>query len=140
MKNSSPLGFELGTPAEVAVFCHWTISADTKGSHISILVPFRTTKDSFLPVTFNDLGDLFPQLGSSHEQLCGDSWYLALVVQCQNTYKCCRCPRFVSWVRFLIFYHADILGRLGSNLVFIVPFGTSCVEFGSELWLVFGIM
>ncbi len=40
-----------------------------------------------------------------------------------------------------IFFHADILGRQGSNLVFIVPFGTSNVEFGSELWLVpFGIM
>jgi hypothetical protein len=44
------------------------------------------------------------------------------------------------WVRnlgvvFTIFY-ADILGRLGSNLVFIVPFGISYVEFGTEVWLV----
>jgi hypothetical protein len=39
------------------------------------------------------------------------------------------------------FFHADILGRLGSNLVFIVPIGTSNVEFGSEVWLVpFGII
>jgi hypothetical protein len=38
-------------------------------------------------------------------------------------------------------FYADILGRLGSNLVFIVPFGTSYVEFGTEVWLVpFGIM
>jgi hypothetical protein len=38
-------------------------------------------------------------------------------------------------------FHADILGRLGSNLVFIVPFGTSYVEFGTEVWLFpFGIM
>jgi hypothetical protein len=44
-------------------------------------------------------------------------------------------------VNFDIFFHADILGRLGSNLVFIVPLGTSYVEFGSEVWLVlFGIM
>jgi hypothetical protein len=33
----------------------------------------------------------------------------------------------------LIFFHADILGRLDSNLVFIVPFGTSYVEFGTEV-------
>jgi hypothetical protein len=39
------------------------------------------------------------------------------------------------------FFHADILGRLGSNLHFIVPFGTLYVEFGTEVWLVpFGIM
>jgi hypothetical protein len=31
--------------------------------------------------------------------------------------------------------------KLGSNLIFIVPFGTSNVEFGTEVWLVsFGIM
>jgi hypothetical protein len=48
---------------------------------------------------------------------------------------------FETWVRFLLFFHADILGRLGSNLVFIVPFWISYVEFGSELWLVpFGTM
>ncbi len=35
----------------------------------------------------------------------------------------------------LLFFHAEILGRLGSNLVFIVPFGTSYVEFGTEVWL-----
>ncbi len=50
----------------------------------------------------------------------------------------------VPWVRFLgvkLFFHANILGKLGSNLVFIVPFGTSYVEFGTEVWLVpFGIM
>jgi hypothetical protein len=67
--------------------------------------------------------------------------YLALVVKCQNTYNCFRGPGFKAWVRLLIFFHADILGRLGSNLVFIVPFGTSYVEFGTEVWLVpFGIM
>jgi hypothetical protein len=68
------------------VFCHRTIKADIKSSLISILVPFRTTKDSFLPVTFSGLPDLFPQLESSHEQLCRASMYLSLVVQCQNTY------------------------------------------------------
>jgi hypothetical protein len=93
-----------------------------------------------MPVTFTGLADLFPQLRSLHEQLCGDSLYLALVVQCRNTYNCCRDPGFESWVS-LIFFHADILGRLGSKLVFIFPFETSYVEFGTELWLVpFGIM
>ncbi len=72
------------------VLCHWTIIADTKGSHMSILVPFRTNKDSFLPVTFTGLADLFPQLGSWHQQLCGYFLYLALVVQCHKTYSCCR--------------------------------------------------
>ncbi len=61
------------------VFCHCTIKADIKSSHISILVPFRTTKDSFLPVTFTGLADLFPQVGSLHEhsseQLCRYSIY-----------------------------------------------------------------
>ncbi len=42
--NSGPLHMR-------QVFCRWTIKADAKGSHILILVPFRTTKDSFLPVT-----------------------------------------------------------------------------------------
>ncbi len=51
------------------VLCHWTIKADTNLSYIPILVPFRTNKDSFLPVTFTFLADLFPQLGSWHEQL-----------------------------------------------------------------------
>jgi hypothetical protein len=92
-------------------------------------------------VTFTGSGDLFPPLRSPHEQLCGDTYYLALVVQCQNTYRYCRGPGFETSVRFLIFFHADILGRLGPNLVFIIPFGISYVEFGSELWLVpFGIM
>jgi hypothetical protein len=67
--------------------------------------------------------------------------YLALVVQCQNTYNCGRGPGFESLVLISMLFHADILGRLGSNLVFIVPFGTSYVEFRTEVWLFpFGIM
>jgi hypothetical protein len=84
--------------AKTQVFCHWTIKADTSGFHISILVPIRTTKDSFLPVTFTGLADLFPQLGSLHQQLCGDTMYLAWVVQYQNTNNCCRGPGFESCV------------------------------------------
>jgi hypothetical protein len=54
--------------------------------------------------------------------------------QLQGSWVC------ILGVNFNIFY-ADILGRLGSNLVFLVPFGTSYVEFGSEVWLIpFGIM
>jgi hypothetical protein len=93
-----------------SILCHWTIKADTLGSRISILVPFRTTEDSFLPVTFTGLGDLFPQLGSSQEQLFGDPQYLALVVQCKNTYNCCRGPGFGFRVRFLYFFMLTSLG------------------------------
>jgi hypothetical protein len=96
MKKTSHPGFELLAPAYVAIIGikAWTIKAYTRISHILILVPFRTTKDSFLPVTFIGLADLFPQLGSSHQQLCGNSLHLALVVHCQNTYNCCRRPGF----------------------------------------------
>ncbi len=128
------LDLNSGTLQMLQVFCHWTIKADTKGSYISILIPLRTTKNSFLSVTFTGSADLFSQLGSSHVQLCGDTMYLALVVQCQNTYSCCRGPGSESWMWILLCFHADILGRL--NLVFIVPFGTSYVEFWSEVWLV----
>jgi hypothetical protein len=65
--------------------------------------------------------------------------YLALMVQCQNTVHTVLLIQG-SQVQILgvmfNFFHADILGRLGSNLVFIVPFGTSYVEFGTEVWLV----
>jgi hypothetical protein len=77
-KKLHTLDLNLGPLHKKQVFCHWTIKADIKGFHISILVPFRTTKDSFLLVTFTSLADLFPQLGISHEQLCDDSQYLAL--------------------------------------------------------------
>jgi hypothetical protein len=60
MKKTAHPGFELWNPANVAR----TIKADTKASHISILVLFRTNKDSFLPVTFTGWADLFLQLGS----------------------------------------------------------------------------
>ena len=60
---------------------------------------------SFLLVTFTGLGDLFRQLGSSHEQLCGNFLYLAMMVQWQNTYNCCWGPGFESWVcEFLYFF------------------------------------
>jgi hypothetical protein len=54
-KNLHSWELNLGLLYKKQVFCHWTIKADTKGSHISILVSFRTTKDSVLPVTFTDL-------------------------------------------------------------------------------------
>ncbi len=40
--------------------------------HISILVQFRTTKDSFLLVTFTGLANLFPPPVSLNQQLCGN--------------------------------------------------------------------
>jgi hypothetical protein len=71
MKKLHTLELNSGPLHKEQVFCHWTITADTKTIHKSILVPFRTTKDSFLPVTFTGLADLFPQLGSSHDHLGG---------------------------------------------------------------------
>ncbi len=103
MKKLHTLDLNSGTLHMWQVFCHWTIKADSKGFHISILVPFRTTKDSFLPVTFTGLADLFPQLGSLHQQLCGKFVYLPLMVQCHNTYNYCRGPGFESSVNFIIF-------------------------------------
>jgi hypothetical protein len=43
----------------------------------------------------------------------------ALMVQWQNTYLGCRVPEFKFRVCFLYLFHGDILGSLGSNLVFI---------------------
>ena len=59
---------------------------------------------SFLPVTFTGLADLFPQLGSLHEKLCGNTMYLALMVQWQNTCDWCRGPGFKPKVWSLIFF------------------------------------
>ncbi len=106
MKKLHTLDLNSGPLHMWQVLCHWTNKADTKGPHISILVPFRTTKDSFLSVTFTGLADLFPKLGSLHEQLCGYYVYLAWVVQCQNNYNCYRVSGFESWVWILTFSHA----------------------------------
>ncbi len=65
---------------------------------------------SFLPFTFSGLADLFPQLRSSHGQLCGDIMYLALLVQWQNTCWWCRGPEFKSRVWCLLLFHDDIIG------------------------------
>jgi len=104
--NSGPLH-------QLQVFCHRTIKARYQRFlqiNISSIQNYQGL--SFLLVTFTGLADFFPQLGSSHEQLCGNSMYVALMVQCQNTYYWCRAPGFESWVWSLIFFHADILGRL----------------------------
>ncbi len=123
------------------VFCHWTIKARYHMFPQINISSIQNYQLSFLLVTFTGLADLFPQLGSSDEQLCGDSMYLALMVPLKNTYFWCRGLGSNPGLWSLIFVHADILGRLGSNLVFIVPFGTSTMEFGTEVWLVpFGIM
>ncbi len=93
MKKTSHPGFELWTPADVVRIMSLDHQSRYKCSHMSILVPFRTNKDSFLPVTFTGLADLFPQLGSWLQQLCGNFMYLALVVQCLKTYNCCKGSR-----------------------------------------------
>jgi hypothetical protein len=78
---------------------------------------------SFLPVTFTGLADLFPQLGSSNCQLCGKVihqhwWSRGKILVCDA-----RGLEFKSYVLCLLLFHAYILGSLGSNLVFIIPFG-----------------
>ncbi len=91
---------------------------------------------SFLPVTFTGLADLFPQLGSWHGQLCGDIinqlwWSSAKILA-----GWCRGPEFKSRVWCLLLFHDDILGSLGSNLVFIIPFGITLflTEYHEWLW------
>ncbi len=73
-------------------------------------------KKSLLPVTFTGLVPSTTALwGHYVSGLDGPlTKYLLLIF---------RGPWFEFWVCSLIFFHADILGRLGSNLVFIVPFG-----------------
>jgi hypothetical protein len=86
MKKTSHPGFELWTPEyEASILSLDHQSRYQRFPHINISSIQNYLKDSFLPVTFTGLADLFPQLGSSHGQLCGDAMYLALVVQCQNT-------------------------------------------------------
>jgi hypothetical protein len=78
---------------------------------------------SFLPVTFTGLADLFPQLGSWHAQLCGnivlEHWWSSGRILASDA----RGPEFKSRVLCLLLFHDDILWSLGSNLVFIIPFG-----------------
>jgi hypothetical protein len=97
-------------PCNEQAFCHWPIKARY---HKLILFSFRTFK-------LAGLADLFPELGSSHEQLCGDYMYLALMVQCQKTYYWCRGPGFKSWVWNLLYFHADILGRLKEQKILTI--------------------
>jgi hypothetical protein len=78
---------------------------------------------SFLPVTFTCLADLFPQLGFRHGQLCGNVihqhwWSSDKILACDA-----RGPEFKSSMLCLLLFHAYILGSLGSNLAFIIPFG-----------------
>ena len=78
---------------------------------------------SFLPVTFTGLAHVYSQLRSWHGQLCGDIlhhpwWSSGKILACDAGE-----PEFKSWLLCLQLFHYDILGSLGSNLVFIIPFG-----------------
>ncbi len=127
-------------PCMWQVLCHWTIKADTKGFHISILVPFRTNKDSFLPFTYW-FGRFVPSTGILTSTAL---WGLPVSGFGSPMSKYLQLLQG-SWVRILG-VNFDIFScwhpwRLSSNLVFIVPFGISYVEFWTEVWLVpFGIM
>ena len=78
---------------------------------------------SFLPVTFTGLADLFHQLGSWHDQLCGyityQRWWSSGKILAYDA----RGSEFKFRVLCLLLFHDDILGSLGSNLAFIIPFG-----------------
>jgi hypothetical protein len=90
MKKTSHPEFELWTPAYVAS----NASLDhqyryPRFPHINIS-SIQNLQGLILAGHF----DLFPQ----HEQLCGQFMYLALVVQCQNTYNRSRGLGFESSV------------------------------------------
>ncbi len=78
---------------------------------------------SFLPVTFTGLADMFSQLGFWHGQLCGVAMYQLWWSSCKIPACDARESEFKSRVLCLLLFQEDILGSLGSNLVFIVPFG-----------------
>ncbi len=91
---------------------------------------------SFLPVTFTGLADLFPQLGSWHRQLCRTTvyklwWSSGKIPACDA-----RGSEFQSRFLCLLLFQYDILGSLGSNLVFIIPFGIMLflTEYQEWLW------
>jgi len=92
---------------------------------------------SFLPVTFTGLADLFPQMRSWHEQFCRDTMHQ---LWCSMVAKYLLVMQ-EAWVQirsvfYLILFHEDILGGLGSNLVFIIPFGNTSflMEYHDWLW------
>ncbi len=102
-----------------------------------ILVPIQNYQGlSFLPVTFTGLADWFPQLGSWHGQLCGSImhklWWSSDKILTWDVMG----PEFKSSVLCLLLFHDDILGSLGSNLVFIIPFGIMLflTEYHEWLW------
>ena len=91
---------------------------------------------SFLPVTFTGLADLFPQLGSWDGQFCGVFmyqlwWSSGKIPACDA-----RESEFRSRLLCLLLFQDDILGSLGSNLVFIIPFGIMLflAEYHEWLW------
>ncbi len=91
---------------------------------------------SFLTVTFTGLADLFPQLGSRHGQLCGVFMYQLWWSSGKIPVCDARRSEFKSRVLCLLLFQDDILGSLGSNLVFIIPFGIMwfLTEYHEWLW------
>ncbi len=91
---------------------------------------------SFLLVTLTDLADLFPQLESSHGQLCGyhvyQLWWSSGKIPAGGAMG----PEFKSRVLCLLLFQDGILGSLGSNLVFIIPVGITLflTEYHEWLW------
>ncbi len=72
-KKLHTLDSNSGTLHHQQVFCHWIIEARYhRFPQINISSIQNYQGLSFLPVTFNRWAYLFPQLGSSHQQLCGN--------------------------------------------------------------------
>ncbi len=87
---------------------------------------------SFLLVTFPSLAHVYSQLRSWHAQRCGDilyqlRWSSGKILACNA-----GGPEFKSRLLCLQIFHCDILGSLGSSLVFIIPFGMT--EYHDWLW------
>jgi hypothetical protein len=112
--NSGPL-------PKQQVFSQWTTKARYQSFpqiNISSIENYQGL--SFLPIWY---GRFVPSTGIFSWTALWGIYVSMLLVQCQNTYNWCRGTGFESWVKSLIFFHADILGRLGSNLVFMFLVG-----------------
>ena len=88
-----------------------------------MLVPFRTTKDCHSCRSLFLVWHMCTLNWDWHGQLCGVIlhqlwWSSGKILACDA-----GGPEFKSRLLCLQLFHYDILGSLGSNLVFIIPFG-----------------
>jgi hypothetical protein len=98
MKKTSHIGFVLCTSAFVAYILSLDHQSRYQKFPLINISSIQNYQGLILLVTFTGLADLFPQLESLHDQLCGDILYLAFVVQYLNTYNCWMGPGFEFWM------------------------------------------